>query len=98
MKDNTKEEEIFDIISGYEPVANQNGELGYDLDKDGRTEFGFYWEYEDMRDCAKKIATLLATNRAGVIQEIEKLPIKEYKSTEGVYAMIYRDKVLELLK
>jgi hypothetical protein len=34
---------------------------GYDLIKDERTEFGFYWEYEDMEKCADKIMALIAS-------------------------------------
>lgn len=51
---------ILETIKGYEPVAKGDGTpIGYDLDKDGRTEFGFYWEFEDMEDCADAIMALL---------------------------------------
>lgn len=57
-------DEILEIIKGYETVARSDGKggtipAGYDLDKDGRTKFGFYWEYEDMEACADKLVALL---------------------------------------
>ena len=77
-KEPSVETKIADIIKGYEPVAHLDGNPGkkeipngYDLAKDSRTEFGFYWEYEDMDDCAKKIAALFSTQQAQMREELQ---------------------------
>lgn len=64
---NELREKILEVIKGYEPVGHLDGspeqkviESGYDLDKDLRTEFGFYWEYEDMEECADQILSAIA--------------------------------------
>lgn len=59
-KEKTLGVQIYELMAGYEPVKDNNGkDLGYDLQKDGRTKFGFYWEYADMMECAKKIQALI---------------------------------------
>ena len=74
-------EKILKIIKGYEPVKKGNKKLGYDLVKDGRTEFGFYWEYEDMEDCARKIAKkLVQEKRRSWKKCLEKVTSLMYKT------------------
>jgi len=71
-------ETILEVIKGFEPVGHLDGTpekkvipAGYDLLKDERTEYGFYWEYEDMELCADKI--MAAVEQAVQRREVESL-------------------------
>jgi hypothetical protein len=72
----TTREQILETIKGFEPVGHLDGTseqnvipAGYDLDKDLRTEFGFYWEYEDMEACADKIMNLVNSYATTLAEE-----------------------------
>lgn len=56
---------IEEVLRGKEPVANGHGEpLEFDLLKDGRTEYGFYWEFEDIAAAAKEIANMVEDHQS----------------------------------
>lgn len=83
--DEVIEKKTLEIIKGFEPIGHLDGTSekkmisnGYDLDKDGRTEFGFYWEYEDMAMCANKIATEIV--HQAVVELMDKVIGEDEKS------------------
>lgn len=73
-KENTDlREQIYAILAGYEPVGDAHGNpIGYDLEKDNRTEWGFYWEYEDMREAAENIGKLVHQARVDELNTIRR--------------------------
>lgn len=54
--------QIEDILLGYEPVSKGGKKMF-------NNEFGFYWEYEDIREASEKIANLLKAEREKAVEE-----------------------------
>lgn len=97
--------QVEELLRGYEPVADGHGNpKGLDLAKDGRTEYGYYWEFEDIAEAAERIAALLQdeilkaqqNGVAWVISLIDKIHInappgldKEYKGLKNTIRDAY---------
>lgn len=57
IKNNGAAGEMEKILRGFEPVKDAHGQpLGFELEADCRTEYGFYWEFDDVAAAARKIA------------------------------------------
>jgi hypothetical protein len=96
-------DKIFEIIKGFEPIAKGDGNggevpLGYDLIKDERTEYGFYWEYEDMEYCAEKLVSAIraAIQSALPMKQAEEMHTADHRDLINLKAVGYNAAISEI--